>query len=173
MIPAEKPDFEELFELHYEEIKRFFFWKLGNYHDAEDATAEVFERALKGYGNYQLKPGVPTIAWLRVIAARVLIGLFRRNGKRESCDLEFSDQIEDCRAPDPALEVERRHTFNELWVAVEELSEKYRQVITLRFASHNELSHAETARVIDEDVGVVRVRQHRAIKELRKVLIRA
>ena len=69
------PPFEQLYEMHRDEIFAFLTRKLGQAR-AEDAFQETFLRALRGYGG--LVHGRHLRAWLYTIASRVAADEARR-----------------------------------------------------------------------------------------------
>jgi len=88
------PAFAELYAAHAARIARYLHRRLGP--DAvEDATAEVFLRALRGYGSYEPRHETP-LPWLYGIAAHVVADDRRRERRR----LDLLERLARLPAPD-------------------------------------------------------------------------
>ena len=56
-----------LYEAYFDRVYRFVMMRVGNHHDAEDLTEEVFIRILQSISRYDEK-GAPLSAWIFRIA---------------------------------------------------------------------------------------------------------
>jgi RNA polymerase sigma-70 factor (ECF subfamily) len=79
--------FGELYERHFDGIYAFAYARLNTRTEAEDATSEVFFKALRGIRGYR-RTDKPFRAWLYRIAANVIID--RRRRQRPTTALEES-----------------------------------------------------------------------------------
>jgi RNA polymerase sigma factor (sigma-70 family) len=133
-------------------------YRLGDGPDAEDATSETFERALRYRDSYDPSKGQP-IAWLIGIARRcVNEGLARRQ-------LIVPDPL-DAPAPDDMEETIVRRV--ELAGAVARLEERERELIGLRYGA--DLTARQIAQLWGMQTNAVEVALHRALLRLRGIL---
>ena len=72
--------FGDLYEENFHRVYAYVARRVGDRHEAEDLTADVFREALAGIGKFEWR-GVPFAAWLLRIAARVIADYFRRSGR--------------------------------------------------------------------------------------------
>ena len=71
LIEAAQQDprrFAELYEKNFDRLYAFIVRRVGDRHDAEDLTAEVFQHALANLSRFEWR-GVPFAVWLYRIAA--------------------------------------------------------------------------------------------------------
>ena len=146
--------FGELYEEHFYRVYAYIARRVGDRHQAEDLTADVFREALAGIGKFEWR-GVPFAAWLLRIASRTIADHFRRSGR------EAGNPADEPEQPDPA-EIERRALLFEL---VERLPEAQFRVIHLRFVEQKSIR--EIAEEMGRSEGAVKQLQLRAIENLR------
>ena len=155
-----------LYDSHINQVYRYTLARVGNVHDAEDVTEEIFLKMLNGLSSYQWRK-VPFAAWLMRIARNEVISFARRNGKR-SQDTELPDGLIDHNNNDPAEVTEKILALEDLRHAVKLLPEAQREVIILRFASG--LSVADTARALSKNENNVKVLQHKGMQRLQLLM---
>ena len=146
--------FGELYEKNFYRVYAYVARRVGDRHEAEDLTADVFREALAGIGKFEWR-GVPFAAWLLRIAARVIADYFRRSG-REAGNLAAQPEAA---ATD---EVERSAMLFQL---VERLPEAQFRVIHMRFVEQKSIR--EIARELARSEGAVKQLQLRALENLR------
>jgi RNA polymerase sigma-70 factor (ECF subfamily) len=133
-------------------------YRLGDGPDAEDATSETFERALRYRSSFDPSKG-PPVAWLIGIARRcvddVLSG--RLAGGEEPPDRPDAVDVEG--------ETLRRI---ELAAAVAELEDRDRELVALRYGA--DLKAGQIAELLGLKTNAVEVALHRALKRLRERL---
>ena len=109
LINAAKRDstqFGKLYELYVGRIFNYVYYRVGNTHDAEDITSNVFIKALRSLGNYR-HMGLPFSAWLYRIAHNMVANHHRDNSKVREISLEFvpiPDLTSKAELPETALE---------------------------------------------------------------------
>jgi RNA polymerase sigma-70 factor, ECF subfamily len=134
-------------------------YRLGDGPDAEDATSEVFERALRYRDSYDRSKGEP-VAWLLGIARRCTSAALAARAENKG------QVVHD--APDKLGFEEdsvRRLTIAK---AVAELGDRDQELIALRFGA--DLTAAQIARILDAKTNAVEVALHRALARLRSIL---
>src|SRR5580765_1556354 len=72
--------FADLYEQNFYRVYAYIVRRVGDRHQAEDLTSDVFREALAGIHKFEWR-GVPFVAWLLGIAARVLADYWRRTGR--------------------------------------------------------------------------------------------
>src|SRR5215471_3555898 len=144
--------FGELYEEHFYRVYGYVVRRVGDLHQAEDLTADVFREALAGIGKYEWR-GAPFGAWLLGIAAHRIADHFKRLGRE--VQPPSSDPIE------PA-ETERHAMLFQL---VDRLPEAQFRVIHLRFVEQKSIR--EIAEEMGRSEGAVKQLQLRAIENLR------
>ncbi len=163
-VDKDQAAFAELYDRHVVRVYRHIYYLVGDAREAEDLTAQTFLKAWEAIGRYKER-GAPIIAWLLRIAHNLTVSYLR--SKRDHSELAdvYVDQKRDAN-PEAVLE----QSSDELSVreAVMQLREEQRQVIMLRFVE--EMGYQEVAQVIGKSVPAVRVIQHRALGNLRKIM---
>src|ERR1700681_4970495 len=72
--------FAALYEQNFYAVYAYIARRVGDRHQAEDLTSDVFREALAGIGKFEWR-GVPFAAWLLRIASRAIADYFRRSGR--------------------------------------------------------------------------------------------
>jgi len=147
--------FGDLYESNFERVYAFIVRRVGDRHEAEDLTSEVFHLALKNLGRFEWR-GVPFAAWLYKIAANEIVD--RSQKKTRQLRLDPTDE-----PPGPCFE-EIEHRAR-LFRMVDQLPSDQRRVITLRFAE--ERSIREIAQQLKRTEGAVKQLQFRGLQNLR------
>ena len=149
--------FAELYEENFYRVYAYVARRVGDRHQAEDLTADVFREALAGIGKFQWR-GVPFAAWLLGIAARTVADHFKLSGR------EVGNPAGE---PEPPVSAEiERHAL--LFQLVERLPEAQFRVIHMRFVEQKSIR--EIARELGRSEGAVKQLQLRAIQNLRAQL---
>ena len=156
--------FGVLYDRYCDRIYRFVYSRVRDPGNAEDLTAEVFFKALRGITTYHPSAGSFS-AWIFRIARNTVIDHLRARRPTVSLDPEFDTS-------DPAPPVEDRALDRvdvaDVWRAVGELSSAQRAAVILRL--QKDLPIAEIAITLNRSEGAVRVLLHRALGTLRKRL---
>lgn len=165
-IEGDEQAFTELYDRYFDRLYRHVVYRVGRSHDAEDLTQQVFLQAWRGLPHYR-QTGSPFVAWLMAIAHNVIVSFFRRSKDIRSLDADEIDWPSDERIDGTAeirLETERvRQTMRRL-------KPEYQQVLAMRLLE--DLPYPEIAAALGKTETNVRVMQHRALNELRRLLDR-
>jgi RNA polymerase sigma factor (sigma-70 family) len=141
-------------------IKRVYAYaayRLGDGPDAEDATSETFERALRYRKSYDPRKGEP-VAWLLGIAKRCIDGGWSNT--------EYAtEDIDSVASTDLEGETVRRLTISR---AVASLDERDRELIALRYGA--DLTARQIAELLGARTNAIEVALHRALGRLRGIL---
>src|SRR5213592_1813261 len=139
---------EELYLLHFDRIYSYLHVSVGNRHDAEDLTTQVFVKMLESIGKFRWQ-SAPFSAWLFRIAHNLAMDHFRAN-KRWQPEEEVLESI-------------GRQSMLEM---IGKLSHEQQQVLTLKFVFN--FSNAEAATILGKTEGAIKSLQHRALVSLQK-----
>jgi RNA polymerase sigma-70 factor (ECF subfamily) len=147
--------FLELYDLHFHRVYLYVLRRTHNRADAEDITADVFQRALQSLGQFEWR-GTPFAAWLFRIASHCLVDRWKLLGREAAPPGAM-----------PATDPEFERTVM-LFQLVDRLPPEQRRVIELRFVEGRSIG--ETAAEIGTTEGAVKQLQHRAMTQLRAAL---
>jgi len=154
-----------LFDRYHVPLFDFLSRMTGHREVAEDLVQEVFLRVLKYRASY--REGARFGTWIYSIARNVRADYFSR---REAA-LPLSDEALEAadEAPGPEGEVEIESESGRLRAALMRLREDRRELLIL--ARYQCLKHETIAELLGIDTGTVKVRVHRALKELREIFL--
>jgi RNA polymerase sigma-70 factor (ECF subfamily) len=163
-IERDTAAFAQLYDKHVVRVYRHIYYMVNDNREAEDLTAQTFLKAWEAIDRYKER-GAPFVAWLLRIAHNLTVSFLRAKRDHSALDDTFVDSKMH-RNPEEALQ----QTTEEKSVrdAVLQLRDEQRQVIMLRFVE--ELDYREVAAMIGKSVPAVRVIQHRALGNLRKIM---
>lgn len=159
--------FEEFYDQYQGRIFHTVYRIVGDQAESEDVVQEVFMKALRNIGSFNMKAALYT--WLYRIAVNAAVDhkkKFRPKGMvsihRHDGGTEEIISRED--GPDQAPQ--RREEAMLLWKAMDELSEKHRAILILR--EFDGRSYEEIAEVLNCSKGTVESRLFRARNRLRE-----
>jgi RNA polymerase sigma-70 factor, ECF subfamily len=154
---------EELYLLHFDRIYSYLHMSVGNRHDAEDLTTQVFLRMLESIGKFRWR-SAPFSAWLFRIAHNLAMDHFRANKRwQPEEEVPEPDPGDGSAAEEEALESIGRQSMLQL---IENLSHEQQQVLTLKFVFN--FSNADAATILDKTEGAIKSLQHRALASLQR-----
>lgn len=159
-----KEAFGALYDHYLPQIYRFVLLKVGRREDAEDLTHHVFLSAWEHIRRYEHR-GFPFSSWLYRIAGNAVIDHYRTARHHQNIDAVpeemFAEADTTSETVDTALSAHRVHAV------LLKLEPDQQSVLIMRFI--NELSNKEIAEALGKTEGAVRVIQHRALKQLKKL----
>ena len=153
--------FGPVYDAHVWRVYGFFAYRVRNHELAEDLTQATFERALRAWSRFDPRRASEG-TWLLVIARNLLIDYHRRERVILQELLE-----EHVRGTLPGPE-DRFTTSPELISALEQLGEREREVLALRFGG--DLNGAEIAAVLELSLANVQQILSRSLRRLRALL---
>jgi len=164
---GEREALEELYLLHFDRIYSYLHMSVGNRHDAEDLTTQVFVKMLESIAKFRWR-SAPFSAWLFRIAHNLAMDHFRANKRwQPEEEVPEPDPGEGSAAEEEALESIGRQSMLEL---IQNLSHEQQQVLTLKFVFN--FSNGEAATILDKTEGAIKSLQHRALASLQRQLER-
>ena len=161
--------FRCLFEQERERLRRFVLKLIDDADEAENIVQETFTEAYRQIEDFRGESSVST--WLFSIAKHLAYGHLRtsdRHNYLEHETIEFLQADQGGSAAATRKEVELSERKQIVHDALQELPEHYRRVVQLR--DLEEKSTRETAEQLELTEVNVRVRLHRARKQLREHL---
>ena len=154
-------DGAELYATFGDRVLAYVSARVRNRQDAEDITAETFEKAMRALPRYdETKASYST--WVYTIARNTMTDYFR---KRRQFVVLSDSVASDERLDDGLLKEE---VLGELARALGHLSQDERDVVVLRY--YHELPLTEVADKMRMSYGVVKLRHQSALATLRKAL---
>ncbi|PSQ95203.1 MAG: RNA polymerase subunit sigma-70 [Bacteroidetes bacterium SW_9_63_38] len=161
--------YRRLFEQERDRLQNFVMKILGDHDEAENIVQETFAVAYRQIDDFRGESKVST--WLFSIARHLAYGHLRKTKRHTYREHETIELLQAERADTAAMTLEaveaeeRRRIVHD---ALQELPDHYRRVVQLR--DLEEKSTAETAEQLGLTEVNVRVRLHRARKQLREHL---
>lgn len=156
--------FSILFDRYWDQVFRFCYYRLGDWHDAEDAASQVFVNAFGGIDRFRNDDrGDAFRCWLFTIARSVVSNARRWHARHKTADLDHAAElIDDQRSPEEHAIASDDHTY--LRALLLTLKDDQRDLLELRLSG---LTDAEIARVLGRSHDSVRKVQSRALQALR------
>lgn len=152
-----------LFERHHARVYGYCLRMTGNRSAAEDLVQDVFMKMLKYKATF--KDDSELVPWMFGIARNACLGHLRRRALDRLPAMATAEQ-----AAEPATEEPHDARQSELVRrALLRLPAERREVLVL--SRYEYKSYDEIARVLDCSVGAVKVRVHRAMKQLREIYL--
>jgi RNA polymerase sigma-70 factor (ECF subfamily) len=127
---ADRDAFRPLYERYADQVYRYCYLRLGSREAAEDATSEVFVKAITGLHGYQ--SGI-FAGWLFRIAHNVVIDAYRRERHRRHLPLSAAMLVDDPGASPDELAI-AGSDLDRLREALRTLPSDQRQTIELQLA---------------------------------------
>ena len=155
----------ELFERYHKPLYGFFVRLTNQPSVGEDLVQIVFYRILKYRHTYRDEGKFS--AWIYHLARKVAADHFRKHASTP-IPTDPTNLVEQADAdPQPSDQAATTEDVVLLRAALARLPLEHREVLVLSRLQH--LEHKEIAKLMDCSVGAVKVRAHRALKELREV----
>jgi len=152
-----------LFERHHITLFNFFLRLTRNRAISEDLVQEVFLRILKYRHTYRGEGKFTN--WMFHISRNAHVDFFKKQNREQQLSENEPEPISEDSNPDESLEASQDVAL--LQAALTKLSIEKREVLVLsRF--HN-MKYEDIAEIQNCQVGTVKARVHRAIKELRDI----
>jgi RNA polymerase sigma factor (sigma-70 family) len=155
----------DLFERYHKPLYGFFVRLTNQPSVGEDLVQIVFYRILKYRHTYRDEGKFS--AWIYHLARKVAADHFRKHASTPipTDPVDMLDQAD--AGAQPSEQAAAAEDVVLLRAALARLPLEHREVLVLSRLQH--LEHKEIARLLDCSVGAVKVRAHRALKELREV----
>jgi RNA polymerase sigma factor (sigma-70 family) len=153
-----------LFERHHARVYGYCLRMTGNRSTAEDLVQDVFMKMLKYKATF--KDDSELVPWMFGIARNSCLAQLKR---RANDHLPATQAVEEVAADDTHDERHDDRESDLVRQALLRLPAERREVLVLSRFEYK--SYDEIARVLDCSVGAVKVRVHRAMKQLREIYL--
>ena len=153
--------------MHYEQIYRYVYRRLGNKDRAENVASETFTRLLDAFKNGK-GPTDGVLYWLYRVAYNLVVDLYRQSDREP---LPLYEQMLSDQDPQPEqgmLQVQEQARVR--W-AMSQLTEDQQQVLELKFMEG--MDNKQVAAILQKTVGSVKSLQHRGLASLERMLDQA
>lgn len=164
VLALSQAEFNRLVDDHSAALYRMAYRMMGDRHEAEDMVQEAFRSAWKSRGNFEAGRG--DRAWLASILRRRIVDRWRRHPVAVASQSEIRLDV-GVSGPDP---LGGEYT-DEMQFALSQLPIELRETLLLVVVA--ELTHQETANLLDVPLGTVLSRVSRARRHLRESLLAA
>ena len=159
-------DFVAVYQAQLGPVWRYVRSRVPNRHEAEDVTSDVFSRAWRSWGRFD--PGRGSVApWLLRIAQRSVVDWNRRHERVrtiEAFDVDMFDNAIGDPAELPETMLLAKEVLIEVKQALDELSERERDGIALRFGAG--LKIADVGRVLGLSTAATKMMLARSLAKL-------
>lgn len=159
---------ETAFSAHYAQILRYVRSVVGDATEAEDLTQETFLRAYRARNS--LRDPDAVLPWLYSVATHVCLDRLRQRARLAPSESDLDPET--VAPPDPAPSAgkltEQADMSNCVEAYVSELSDSYRAVLLLHDVRG--LTAREIGELLGDSTGNVKIRIHRARKQLQAAL---
>ena len=162
VVDGELERLSELYRRYRRPLYGFLLARVSNSATAEDLLQTTFERVIKYRASF--RAGSTFRSWVFTIARNAVHDAGRKEGRMPlspGVDMTALPLL----APSAQTDWECRETRSQLAAALAALPESYREVVDL--AWKRGLKYAEIAAVLGLSEANVKVRMHRAVKQLR------
>ncbi len=149
--------FGVLYRRYLTPLYRYLYQRLGNSHDAEDLTAQVFTEALEGLVHHRYRENGCFAAWLFTIARRRAVDFYRQKPV---------EQLDDPPSPEPGLlaAIEKSENLQRLAHLLSQLDEDRRELLRMRFSTG--LSYAKIGQIEGRSEAAVKMMIYRTLEHL-------
>lgn len=159
-------EFFDIYDQYYQRVKNFILASVRDEWAADDLTQETFIRVQNNL--HTLKDSSKLASWIFRIAHNLCQDHFRDLKRTTSNECELKEAKDVFKETMVQKRLEQFEMSSCVQDVVRLLPESFRSVITLFDMA--ELSHREIAEILDTTVENVKVRLHRARKQLRVLL---
>lgn len=159
-------DLDDQFHRLFSLIFKYYRYRGADADTANDLASAVFERALRRLNTFDPRQASLT-TWLFAIAHNLGVNHWKSNRRQPAAALEAAAPLA---AEDPPLEEQRirDEKRQELLAALQELDERQRQIVALKFAGFlTNRQIAQLTGLTESNVGVI---LYRALQKLRTKL---
>lgn len=163
--------FERLLDKYFKPVYNFLYQLIKDVSITDDMTQETFIKAWKNIKRFDREKNFKT--WIFTIAKNTAYDYFKKKKtipfsffKDEEGNNKLENISENNILPDEMLE--RKDIAKELEKKLQEIPEKYRLILTLRYK--DDFSLSEISQILDRPYNTIKSSHQRALKSLRDVM---
>jgi RNA polymerase sigma-70 factor (ECF subfamily) len=160
-------NFTEFYNEYFPRVYNYVYYRVNNYHDADDLTSLIFAKLFEKQSYYQWDKA-PIFAWTFSIARNTVTDYYRRLSRSTYTPLEATFELMDLgQSPDDiAVSNEVRQNLHK---ALASLSERERNIIAMKFWSG--FSNRQIAKFTGLSESNIGVTLFRAMRRLRHTMV--
>lgn len=162
----DKYAFEELYDYFFPRVYSFIYARMKNADAADDVVSIAFEKMLLKLYDYDVDKGAFS-TWLFRIASNCMTDYYRKQSRNNEAQWEEFFDPADERAT-PEQETLKKEGASEILKALDKLSEREKNIVTLKYFSG--LSNKEIAEAEGMSANNVGVILHRSLNKLKGLL---
>ena len=156
--------FGELFDRYWNDIFKFCYYRLGDWHRSEDVASQVFLEAIANLRSFDARNQSDSFrAWLYGIARNVTASARRTQQRHPTVPIEQATELID-RADSPEDQAFAADELARLRVLLQQLSPDQQELVELRLVG---LTSLEIAQVLGKSHDAVRKAQSRTMAALK------
>ena len=162
----EPEQFTHIFDSYYQRLYNYIRYRIGNSHESEEVTSQVFEKIYRKISTFQPERGSLEV-WLFAIAHHAVNDYHRQKKHRAWFSLESIRELIS-RQPGPEETALKNEDHHRLLAALDSLGSRERNIIAMKFAGglkNREI--AELTGLSESNVGVI---LYRSLQQLRNLL---
>ena len=156
-----------LFDRHHRVLFDFFVRMTGSGAVADDLVQDVFFRMLKYRGTFRDESRFK--GWMFHIARNARFDYYKKHKAETLMPEEGAENVES-RTPHPGRELEHEEQTTLLERALFKLDAEKREVLVL--SRYQDMKYDQIAELMECEVGTIKTRVHRALKELRQIFLK-
>jgi RNA polymerase sigma factor (sigma-70 family) len=156
-----------LFDRHHRALFDFFVRMTGSGAAADDLVQDVFFRMLKYRGTFRDESRFK--GWMFHIARNARFDYYKKHRAETLMPEEGVENVES-RTPHPGRELEQEEQTTLLERALFKLDAEKREVLVL--SRYQDMKYDQIAELMECEVGTIKTRVHRALKELRHIFLK-
>lgn len=161
-VRGDNAAFITLYRRHLRTVYSYLYSRLGSVQEAEDLTAQTFERAWASLASY--RPTGLFKGWLFTIAYRTFADYYRHRRVHTVAGSEADYLVDGSLGPEAAVMQAEQLQF--VLSVIATLSEEQQEIISLRFMA--ELHYKEIAQIMGKREAAVKMAAYRALAEVRR-----
>lgn len=158
--------FARIYDLCYDAVYTYIYYRVNQVQAAEDLAGEVFLRLVEKIDGFDYR-GRPILSWLYTIARNLVTDYHRKQARADS--LPLAEEMV-AQGEGPRDWVDRRLTGDCLTSSLRHLTEDQRRVILHKFIEGR--GNSETAMLMGKTEGAVKSLQHRALAALHRAVLK-
>jgi len=166
----DKEAFVKVYDLYFDDIYRFIYFKVNNKEEAEDISSSVFLKTWDYIQNNNLGEFKSLKPFLYQVARNTVIDYYRKKSNLKDFSLDHKDNKIDLvdEKQDLERDIDLKKDYSEVIKGLSKLKDEYSEILVMRYV--NELSIAEISDILNKTKGNIRVIIYRAVQALREVI---
>ena len=160
-------EFASIYEIYYERVFKYIFYRVDEQYMAEELCSEVFERIITKYNSFSGNE-LTRDSWVFTIARNTITDYYRKKKKVFHFSLDYAiNMISSKPSPDEFVLTEENNSY--LIKSLKRLNEKERSIVSFKYGAG--LKNVEIAKLMGLSESNVNIILYRSLKKLKKFLV--